>query len=157
MKIDVPVNVCPREQLAREHQLLLNEAFAALDRAYAPYSHFRVAAAVRLASGEIMIGTNQENASYPIGICAERVALSTANSVVYDAQIQSMAVVYRPSAGPGKVPLAPCGMCRQALLEQHVRQGNSFELLMAAEHGDVWHVLDASSLLPLAFTPSNLE
>jgi cytidine deaminase len=156
MNIDIPVQVCSREQVADPNQQLLNAAFAALDHSYAPYSGFRVAAAVRLASGELLTGTNQENASYPIGICAERVALSTANSVVAHAKVQAMAVVYRPAAGPGTVPLAPCGMCRQALVEQHARQGQSFELIMAAEQGDVWHVSDASSLLPLAFTPSDL-
>ncbi len=156
MKIEVPVQVNPREQLGQEHQQLLNEAFDALDRAYAPYSNFRVAAAVRLTTGEIVTGTNQENASYPVGICAERVALSTANSLVLDAAVQAMAIVYRPASGPGSVPLAPCGMCRQALVEQHARQGHAFELLMSAEHGDVWLVPDASNLLPLAFTPSDL-
>jgi cytidine deaminase len=156
MNIDIPVQVCSRERLPSDHQELLNAAFAALDRAYAPYSGFRVAAAVRLAGGEILTGTNQENASYPIGICAERVALSTANSVTADAEVHAMAVVYRPSAGPGTVPLAPCGMCRQALVEQHARQGRPFELIMAAEQGEVWQVSDASSLLPLAFTPSDL-
>ena len=156
MKIEIPVQVMPREQLGREHQQLLDEAFDALDRAYAPYSNVRVAAAVRLTSGETLTGTNQENASYPVGICAERVALSTANSLVFDAAVQAMAIVYRPASGPGNVPLAPCGMCRQALVEQHARQGHAFELVMAAEHGDVWLVPDASSLLPLAFTPSDL-
>ncbi|MFZ9527853.1 MAG: cytidine deaminase [Schleiferiaceae bacterium] len=156
MKIDITVQVSARTSLSSEHQQLLNEAFDALDRAYAPYSNFRVAAAVRLTSGEILTGTNQENASYPVGICAERVALSTANSVVAGAKIHTMAVVYRPASGPGNVPLAPCGMCRQALVEQHARQGQPFELFMAAEQGDVWHVSDASSLLPLAFTPSDL-
>ena len=156
MKIDITVQVSARTSLSSEHQQLLNEAFDALDRAYAPYSNFRVAAAVRLTSGEMLTGTNQENASYPVGICAERVALSTANSLVFDAAVQAMAIVYRPASGPGNVPLAPCGMCRQALVEQHARQGHAFELVMAAEHGDVWLVPDASSLLPLAFTPSDL-
>lgn len=156
MNIDVFIETISRAELDSSRQVLLDAAFAALDHAYAPYSGFRVAAAVRLAGGEILTGTNQENASYPIGICAERVALSTANSVVANAEIHAMAVVYRPAAGPGSVPLAPCGMCRQALVEQHARQGRPFELIMAAEQGEVWQVSDASSLLPLAFTPSDL-
>lgn len=156
MKIEIPIHVVPKDNLNPEHSTLLEAAFRALDHAYAPYSGFRVAAAIRLRSGEVVVGTNQENASYPVGICAERVALSTANSVVAGACIQAMAVVYRPAAGPGTTPLAPCGMCRQAIVEQHARQGAAFELLMAAEQGDVWRVSNASNLLPLAFTPSDL-
>jgi cytidine deaminase len=157
MKLELNVRVVPREEVGGAQRELLNAAFAALDHAYAPYSGFRVAAAVRLDSGEHFVGTNQENASYPVGICAERVALSTVQSVAPGAKVERMAIAYRPASGLASIPLAPCGMCRQAMVEQHARQKAAFEVVLAAEQGDVWVIADASSLLPLAFTPSDLR
>ena len=157
MNIQVPIEVVERVELSARQRELLERAIGALDHAHAPYSGFQVAAAARLADGQIVTGTNQENASYPIGICAERVALSAVNSIAPGARILEMAVTYRPSSGPGHAPLAPCGMCRQALVEQHVRQKDSLGLVLAAEAGPVWLVGNASDLLPLAFTPSDLD
>jgi cytidine deaminase len=157
MNIQVPIEVVERVELSARQRELLERAIGALDHAHAPYSGFQVAAAARLADGQIVTGTNQENASYPIGICAERVALSAVNSIAPGARILEMAVTYRPSSGPGHAPLAPCGMCRQALVEQHVRQKDSLGLVLAAEDGPVWLVGNASDLLPLAFTPSDLD
>lgn len=156
MNIQVPIEVVERVELSARQRELLDRAIGALDDAHAPYSGFRVAAAARLADGRVVTGTNQENASYPIGICAERVALSAVNSIAPGARIVEMAVTYRPSSGTGRVPLAPCGMCRQALVEQHVRQKDALGLVLAAEEGPVWLMDDASLLLPLAFTPSDL-
>jgi len=157
MNIQVPIEVVERVELNARQRELLERAIGALDHAHAPYSGFLVAAAARLADGQIVTGTNQENASFPIGICAERVALSAVNSIAPGAQIVEMAVTYRPSSGPGHAPLAPCGMCRQALVEQHVRQKDALGLVLAAEAGPVWLVGNASDLLPLAFTPSDLD
>lgn len=156
MNIQVPIEVVERVELSARQRELLDRAIGALDDAHAPYSGFRVAAAARLADGRVVTGTNQENASYPIGICAERVALSAVNSIAPGTRIVEMAVTYRPSSGTGRVPLAPCGMCRQALVEQHVRQKDAMGLVLAAEEGPVWLIDDASLLLPLAFTPSDL-
>ena len=157
MNIQVPIEVVERVELSARQRELLEQAIGALDHAHAPYSGFQVAAAARLADGQIVTGTNQENASYPIGICAERVALSAVNSIAPGARILEMAVTYRPSSGPSHAPLAPCGMCRQALVEQHVRQKDALGLVLAAEAGPVWLVGNASDLLPLAFTPSDLD
>jgi cytidine deaminase len=157
MNIQVPIEVVERAELSASQRELLEQAIGALGHAHAPYSGFRVAAAVRLADGHIVTGTNQENASYPIGICAERVALSAVNSIAPGARVLEMAVTYRPSSGTGHAPLAPCGMCRQALVEQHVRQNATLGLVLAAESGPVWLVESASDLLPLAFTPSDLH
>ncbi len=157
MKIELLVDAVSRHSVDPVQRALLDAAIAALDRAYAPYSGFRVAAAVRLANGSVVVGTNQENASYPVGICAERVALSTANSLAPGEAVEAMAITYRPPSGAARVPLAPCGMCRQALVEQHARQQSPLELILAAEEGDVWRVADARDLLPLAFTPADLN
>lgn len=157
MIVCVDVAECAFAELDQPNAELLQAAFDALDAAYAPYSSFRVAASVRLANGQIITGTNQENASYPIGICAERVALSAAQSLHPNTTVLAMAVAYRPPRGQGRKPLAPCGMCRQALVEQHVRQKGPLSLVMAAEDGPVWCISDASKLLPLAFTPKDLD
>lgn len=157
MKLELLLDEVPRHAVDPARRTLLDAALAALDQAHAPYSGFRVAAAVRLANDTVVVGTNQENASYPVGICAERVALSAASSIAPGEAVTAMAVAYRPPSGPAKVPLAPCGMCRQALMEQHARQQSPLELIMAAEEGDVWLLADARDLLPLAFTPSDLR
>lgn len=135
---------------------LIQRAADALSLAYAPYSRFHVAAAVRLGDGRILVGTNQENASYPVGICAERVVLSTASSVAPEVPVLAMAVVYVPAGQVSKKPLPPCGMCRQALHEQRCRQGKPFALLMAGIEGPVWKAEDASELLPFAFSGDEL-
>ncbi len=145
-----------RSEVSTEGIRLLDAAFAALPNAHAPYSQFRVAAAVLTSSGRVLVGTNQENASYPVGICAERVVLSAASAVAHGETILSMAVVYRPLAGPAQKPLSPCGMCRQALHEQRTRQNHPIVLWMTAEQGSVWRISDASELLPFAFSAKEL-
>jgi len=157
MKISFSIETLDRNRLDPSVQSLLDAACQALDQAYAPYSGFRVAASLRLSDGRILTGTNQENASYPVGICAERVAISAVNSIAPGAIVESMAIAYRPSVGKGDSPLAPCGMCRQALVEQHSRQNQPIELIMAGESGPIWRLADSSVLLPLAFTPKSLE
>lgn len=157
MITSVSIESLDRSRLDPLVQSLLDAACSALDQAYAPYSGFRVAASLRLGDGRIFTGTNQENASYPVGICAERVAISIANSIAPGVVVASMAIAYRPSVGKGDSPLAPCGMCRQALVEQHSRQNKPIELIMAGESGPIWRLADSSELLPLAFTPKSLE
>jgi cytidine deaminase len=145
-----------RADLLPEDAELVQSAARGLPLAHAPYSRFHVAASVRLADGRILVGTNQENASYPVGICAERVALSTASSVAPGIAVEAMAVVYAPSGQTSHKPLPPCGMCRQALHEQRGRQGQPFALIMAGTAGPVWKTPDASQLLPFAFSGDEL-
>ncbi len=137
-------------------QVLLAAAHEAALRAYAIYSNFQVGAALRMRDGRVITGSNQENASYPAGTCAERTALHAAMAFDPHGVADTMAIVV-PSA-TGERPVTPCGICRQALLEQEVRQkGEPLRLLMAVPNGPVYEVRRASQMLPLAFDSSFLN
>jgi cytidine deaminase len=145
-----------RSELAPEDFTLVDTALARLPKAHAPYSRFHVAAAIRLGNGQVLVGTNQENSSFPVGICAERVALSAASSLAPGMAVTAMAVVYAAQGQTSSKPLPPCGMCRQALHEQKTRQNAPLELLMCGVEGPVWKAADASDLLPFAFSGEEL-
>ena len=123
--------------------------------AYAPYSNFHVGAALRMKSGAVITGNNQENASFPAGICAERTALHAAMSADRSAAVEAIAVVV-PQV-KGDMPISPCGICRQALLEQETRQGSAVRVLLATSEGAVIELASAADLLPLHFDRSQLK
>ena len=100
---------------------LLNAARDVTDKAYAPYSNFLVGAVATLNNGEVISGTNQENASYPVGICAERVLLASASMLHTDIPVNSMAIAYNNVNGESNHPVSPCGMCRQYIAEYEAR------------------------------------
>lgn len=135
---------------------LLNAARRATADAYAPYSHFRVGAAARLVNGVIITGANQENASFPAGICAERTLLSVAGTQYPDIAIETLAISYRNGNGASDRPVSPCGICRQSLSEYEWRMGRPMRLIMAGTTGKVWLIEEAGKLLPLAFTAEQL-
>lgn len=139
---------------AADRQLLLAATDAA-SKAYAPYSRFHVGAALRFTNGEVTSGSNQENASFPAGICAERTALHAAMSAKPDGVVEAMAIVVPGVAGSR--PVSPCGICRQALLEQEHRQGGPMRILLAVPEGPVYELASARSLLPLSFDASFLQ
>lgn len=141
--------------MSTEDQALLSSARSALERAYAPYSNFRVAAAVKLANGEVVEGTNQENAAYPSGLCAERVALFAAKSRYPDAGVESIAIVTHHEELSS--PVAPCGACRQVILEYQTNQKTAIRFLLSARKGTVYTLSDARSLLPLHFSKEDLK
>jgi cytidine deaminase len=143
------------EDLEGENRSLLNAARSALSRAYAPYSDFQVAAAVRLSNGVIIEGTNQENAAYPSGLCAERVALFYAKSQYPNEQITSVAIVTNHEELSS--PVAPCGACRQVILEYQMNQKDPLKFLLSARKGTVYTLSDARSLLPLHFSKEDLK
>jgi cytidine deaminase len=145
------------DELSQEDQQLLNEARRATDNAYAPYSNFHVGAAARLSNGKIVTGSNQENASFPIGICAERVLLSAASSLHPNVGIETMAISYASKIVKSDHPISPCGMCRQSLLEFESRMKENIRLILAGMQGKVYVVQSVSQLLPLAFTNEELE
>src|SRR5690349_5518361 len=105
------------DELNADDQQLLIEARNVTGQAYAPYSNFHVGAAAKLENGKIVTGTNQENASYPIGICAERVLLSAVSSLYPGIPVETMAISYQSKKRKSDHPISPCGMCRQALVE----------------------------------------
>ena len=137
---------------------LLNEARSITEQAYAPYSKFHVAAVAILKNGKIVAGTNQENASYPVGICAERVLLATASSNYPGEPIQTMAISYKNLSNPiqSNHPVSPCGMCRQSLQEFENRTHQPIRLILAGMEGQVFIIEKSSFLLPLGFSSSEL-
>lgn len=145
------------EDLPQADAELLRQARQATIHAYAPYSQFHVAAAARFANGQIITGTNQENASYPVGICAERVLLSAASAVHPDQPIDTIAVTYDSRSVESDHPVAPCGMCRQALQEFEGRFQQPIRLIMGGMEGKVLVLSSASFLLPFSFSKEDLE
>lgn len=143
--------------LSSEDGQLLQKARAATSKAYAPYSQFQVGAVAMLNNGETIEGTNQENASYPIGICAERVLLSAVSSLYNGVAIKTIAISYHNLKGESKYPVSPCGICRQSLLEQTIRQQQPIKLILSGMEGVVYILEDASALLPLSFTANDMK
>ena len=144
------------EDLPAEEKTLLNKAREAVHTAYAPYSGFKVGAAALLANGEIITGANQENASFPAGLCAERVVLAMAGATRPGMAIRKLAISYRPSSGAADRPIAPCGICRQSLQEFSQRTGSAISLTLAGMERKAYIVPDAADLMPLAFTQDAL-
>lgn len=141
--------------LPTEIKDLMNKAQQARDKAYAPYSRFKVGAAVLMGNGEIIIGNNQENAAFPSGLCAERVAIFQAGSLFPSEVVQSMAL----SAGgqtENERPIPPCGACRQSIAEYEVKQEAPISIYFMGTTGKVVKANSMEDLLPLVFDRSYL-
>lgn len=136
---------------------LLKAARAATAHAYAPYSHFRVGAAARLVNGVVITGTNQENASYPAGICAERTLLSVAGAQYPGVAIDTLAISYHNEHGVSDRPIAPCGICRQSLQEFEQRTARAMRVILGGESGKVIVLERSGLLLPFAFSADELK
>lgn len=143
-------------ELSEADTLLLKKAREVTSLAYAPYSHFHVGAAARLVNNEIVTGTNQENASYPVGICAERVLLGNAAMLFPGKGIETIAVSYRSEDLKSDHPISPCGMCRQAMQEFEIRTSQPMRIILAGQEGKIFVIQTAAHLLPFAFTGSEL-
>lgn len=149
------------DELKESDAELLLAARRAIENAFAEFSHFRVGAAARVRDEkEIYIGSNQENASYPVGICAER-SLMAAVASKFGAKkiIDTIAVSYE-NGNKGKksnLPISPCGMCRQALLQYEDNTSNPIRLILSGKEGKIYILDSASHLLPLAFTGEELK
>jgi cytidine deaminase len=146
-----------KEELSEEDAWLLQEAREVTQHAYAPYSHFQVGAIAKMANGEIVAGSNQENASFPVGLCAERVLLASASSLYPKMPIESIAISYQSNNGDSDHPIAPCGICRQSLQEFEMRVGHPIRLILGGMEGKIFIISQASLLLPLAFTSDELK
>lgn len=145
------------EQLKEADAILLEQARETTGNAYAPYSKFRVGAVARLANGQQVSGTNQENASFPVGICAERVLLSAAATLYPGVAIESIAISYHNTQGDSNHPISPCGICRQSLLEYEIRVKQPIRLILGGLEGKVYVIPQAGSLLPLSFTGEDMK
>jgi len=135
---------------------LMQKAIEARQKAYAPYSKFYVGAAILLYNGEIIIGSNQENASYPSGLCAERTAVYYAGAKYPNAKMLKMAITAASQNQQTDSPIPPCGACRQALVEYEVRQKEPIEIYFMGETGKVVKSESLANLLPLVFDKSAL-
>jgi cytidine deaminase len=156
--IHIPVEVFPDfKTLEPADAELLEAARLATKHAYAPYSKFRVGAAARLSNGKIISGSNQENASFPAGICAERVTLSAASAVFPGLEVTSMALTYINESGSGSRPISPCGICRQTMAEYEQRFGRSIRLILGGISGEIFVLNRATDLLPFAFGSEELK
>jgi cytidine deaminase len=145
------------KELAEEDAWLLNEAREVTQHAYAPYSHFQVGAIARLENGEIVAGSNQENASFPVGLCAERVLLASAASLFPKVPINTLAISYHNDNGESNHPISPCGICRQSLVEYQTRVKHPIRLILGGMEGKVYVIDNADMLLPLSFTAEDLS
>ena len=144
-------------ELPEEQQWLLNEAREVTSNAYAPYSKFQVGAVARMANGEIVAGSNQENASFPVGLCAERVLLASVSSLFPKIPIDMIAISYKSELQKSDHPISPCGICRQSLQEFEGRVSHPVQLILGGMEGPVYVIDSASRLLPLAFTSEELR
>jgi cytidine deaminase len=152
---DCTIEKWPAKELAQADRDLLAAAHRAALNAYAPYSQFQVGAAARLENGEVVLGANQENMSYPQGMCGERIAVFTAGAQYPGVAIEAVAIVSpSPIANPNA--FMPCGGCRQVLLESEQRQEGPIRLLLQARDEDVLVSKSATNLVPFAFDADGL-
>lgn len=137
-------------------QSLIVSAKTAIDKAYAPYSGFKVGAAIRLADEQIISGSNQENSSYPLCLCAERVALAAVSSVAPNEIITAIAVTAKSPSHLLDTPVTPCGACRQVMVEAEQRQKQPMQVILTGETGPIYVFESATQLLPFSFDASYL-
>ena len=139
------------DELPENYKLLVDAAKKATNDSYAPYSNFNVGAALFLNDGQIILGSNQENASYPIGFCAERTALSAAASIASQTKIKAIAITAKSLKNPVLTPAAPCGICRQTIFEAECKHHQNIEIILTGESGAVYIFKSIKDLLPLHF------
>ncbi|GAA4080738.1 cytidine deaminase [Flavobacterium cheonanense] len=143
-------------ELPSEIQTLMNQAIETRKNAYAPYSKFRVGAAILLDNGKIVLGSNQENAAYPSGLCAERVAIFQAGAIYPNAKIVKLAITAASDTNPTLLPIPPCGACRQSIAEYEFKQDTPIEIYFMGESGEVYKSNSINNLLPLSFDKTSL-
>lgn len=157
LDIHTTIKIYSPDELSAEEQQLVEAAKEATTRSYAPYSHFHVGAAALLANGEIISGTNQENAAYPSGICAERTTLFYANSQHPQQAVKALAIAARTSEGHWtETPISPCGACRQVMTETENRFGKPMKVLLCSAQ-EVFVIESAKDLLPVSFGSEELK
>ena len=144
------------DDLNDQIKVLFNEAKLVRESAYSEYSKFSVGAAVLLENGKILCGSNQENASYPSGLCAERTVLFYANSTYPDIKIKAIAIVAGSIDKINENPVAPCGSCRQVISEFQTKQNSDIELYFMGEKGEIIYTDSINNLLPFKFDKSFL-
>ncbi|MEM8520279.1 cytidine deaminase [Flavobacterium sp. PL12] len=139
------------EELPNDVQDLMTQAIEARKNAYAPYSKFRVGVAIALDNGEVIVGSNQENAAYPSGLCAERVAIFYAGAKYPNAKIVKMAITAASDTNQTTAPIPPCGSCRQSIAEYEIKQEQPIQIYFMGEIGAIYKSESLKNLLPFMF------
>ncbi len=144
-------------ELNTEEKKLLSKARESSDLAYAPYSNFFVGAAILLENGITVCGNNQENAAFPSGLCAERVAIFSAGSTYPNVKIKTIAITCKSESFKVNQPLSPCGACRQAMSEYEIRHKSNIRIILQGETGKIRIMNSIADLLPFMFVAEELK
>ena len=159
MKKDIKISfevISGRDALDETEKKLFDAAFAAREKAYAPYSQFYVGCALLLDNGVIATGSNQENAAYPSGLCAERTTVYWSSANYPGVAIKKIFVIGAPKNALTSLPVSPCGACRQSILEYEAAQKENIELYFASINGEIYKTASVRDLLPFSFDASFL-
>ena len=157
IKIDLSATAYQAGELPASYAALLQKAQKACENAYAPYSNFYVGAAILLENGEVITGTNQENAAYPSGLCAERTAIFWTGANHPNELIEAIAITARRKADTQYIAVTPCGACRQALLEYEMKQDKPIKVILEGGEGESIVFDSLASLLPMKFSEKELR
>ena len=145
------------EELSQSDRELMELARNAVESAYAPYSHYKVGAAVKMKNGNIITGSNQENMAFPSGLCAERVALFAATAANPGIPVMAIAVTSKSLQFPVNKPVTPCGSCRQAMIEYEMLSEEKIRVILMGETGKVLIIEGIDTLLPFSFKEDGLK
>ena len=156
IEIKTNIQFCQLDELPQDEQDLVKAAIKATDNSYAKYSNFHVGAALLLNDGSVVIGANQENAVFPLGLCAERTAIFAAQSHFPEKSILKLAIAARNHAGLMDNPVSPCGSCRQVILEMEDRYDQAIRILLYGKKG-VYAIDSIKDLLPLSFADESMR
>ena len=156
INIHSTITILTEQELSAIELDLKNQAFEARSKAYAPYSKFTVGAAILLDNGLVVKGSNQENAAYPSGLCAERVAIYYAGANYPDAKIVKMFITASPQDRDLEEPIPPCGSCRQAIAEYEFKQDIPIAIFFMGAKGDIYKSDSLKNILPLVFDKNHL-
>lgn len=155
LTITAHINIYQYNELKEADRILIDAAKEASKKSYAPYSHFSVGAAVRLEDNSILTGSNQENAAYPSGLCAERTTIFYANAKFPELAITTLAIAARTEKDFLEQPIPPCGACRQVILESEKRYNQPIRILLYGKEC-IYEVKSVGDLLPLSFEASSM-
>ncbi len=144
-------------ELNEQEKALMQKAHQSCSLAYAPYSHFFVGAAILLENGITVCGNNQENAAFPSGLCAERVAIFSAGASYPNVKIKTIAITCKSKFFLVNQPLSPCGACRQAMSEYEMRYKSNIRIILQGETGKIRIMNSISDLLPFMFVAAELK
>ncbi len=156
IQLKIDLKFAQLDELDADDRTLVEKAVEATGRSYAKYSNFNVGAALRLANGEIILGANQENAVFTVGLCAERTAIFAAQVKYPDQPVMAIAIAARNANGLMRLPVSPCGSCRQVMSEVEERYGQPMRILLYGTDG-VYIVNSVKDLLPLCFVDESMR